>query len=177
MLPVWKSFEGPTAGGAFDQLLHTAIDVGIARAALDDGAAFVRSRTRVWFESDADQVTEEPDVLVRFGQLAGRVLVAEATLRDAARAYDRITADELTDDNTAELSILVAAAKANAVDVAVDTASAVFELAGTAATDAEHALDRHWRNARTHTLHDPLRWKQRHIGAFALTGTRPPRHS
>lgn len=177
VIPIWQAFEGPAVGGAFDQLLHTAIDVGIARAALDDGGAFIRSRTRVWFESDAASVVEEPDVLVRFGQLASRVLIAEAALRDAAGAFDRTAVGELTDANTAELSVLVAAVKVFGVEVAVETASAIFELAGTAATDAEHGLDRHWRNARTHTLHDPVRWKHRHVGAYALNGTRPPRHS
>lgn len=38
------------------------------------------------------------------------------------------------------------------------------------------ALDRHWRNARTHSVHDPVDWKYHHIGAHLLTGTPPPNH-
>ena len=41
----------------------------------------------------------------------------------------------------------------------------------------QHALDRHWRNARVHTLHDPVRWKYHAIGAYRLNGTLPARHS
>ena len=37
-------------------------------------------------------------------------------------------------------------------------------------------LDRHWRNARTHTLHDPAAWKVQHLGRYALDGTLPPNH-
>ncbi len=37
-------------------------------------------------------------------------------------------------------------------------------------------LHRHWRDARTRTLHDPARRKIQHIGRYVLNGTRPPRH-
>jgi SfnB family sulfur acquisition oxidoreductase len=177
VLPLWQAFEGPTIGGAIDQILHAAIDVGIARAALEDGAEYVRTRARPWFESDAQRAADEPAVIQRFGQLAARVSVAEAALRDAAAAIDATASGPLDDDNTAELSIAVAAAKVFAGEVAVEVSSAVFELAGTSATDARHGLDRHWRNARTHTLHDPVRWKHHHIGNHQLNGVRPPRHS
>ena len=53
----------------------------------------------------------------------------------------------------------------------------LFELAGTQSTLAEHNLDRHWRNARTHTLHDPVRWKYHLVGNYYLNGVRPARHA
>ena len=53
----------------------------------------------------------------------------------------------------------------------------LFELAGTRSTLAEHGLDRHWRNARVHTLHDPVRWKFHVIGNHALNGIKPPVHA
>jgi alkylation response protein AidB-like acyl-CoA dehydrogenase len=37
-------------------------------------------------------------------------------------------------------------------------------------------LDRHWRNARTHTVHDPVRWKYHAVGNYWLNGVPPPRH-
>jgi alkylation response protein AidB-like acyl-CoA dehydrogenase len=54
--------------------------------------------------------------------------------------------------------------------------SKLFDLAGAGATLAKYNLDRHWRNARTHTLHDPVRWKYHAIGNYALNGIKPPRH-
>jgi alkylation response protein AidB-like acyl-CoA dehydrogenase len=61
-------------------------------------------------------------------------------------------------------------------DVSLLAANLLFELAGTRATLEEYNLDRHWRNARTHTLHDPVRWKYHAIGNYFLNGVNPPRH-
>jgi alkylation response protein AidB-like acyl-CoA dehydrogenase len=69
----------------------------------------------------------------------------------------------------------VAAAKALAQEFAVEIASGIFELTGTSGTDGEANLDRHWRNVRTHSLHDPARWKYVHLGNHTLHGDRPPR--
>ncbi|MFG1699570.1 acyl-CoA dehydrogenase family protein [Nonomuraea sp. NPDC049309] len=176
VVPLHRAFAGPTVGGAFDQLLHIAIDTGIARAALEAGGAFVRTHSRPWFESDVERVTDEQSVLVRFGQIAGQVIVTELALQRAARLLDEVVAAGPDDANTASLSAQVAALKVQAARVAVDTSSDVFELAGTRATDAAHGLDRHWRNARTHTLHDPVRWKEYHLGNFLLNDVRPPRN-
>jgi Acyl-CoA dehydrogenase, C-terminal domain len=69
----------------------------------------------------------------------------------------------------------VAAAKALAQEFAVETASGIFELAGASATDSQYARDRHWRNVRVHSLHDPARWKYVHLGIHTLNHTLPPR--
>jgi len=70
----------------------------------------------------------------------------------------------------------VAEAKVLSTSAGLLAASKLFELAGTAATDASHGFDRYWRNVRTHTLHDPVRWKYHAIGNYALNGKKPPRH-
>jgi SfnB family sulfur acquisition oxidoreductase len=176
VLPIWRAFTGPTLAGAFDQLLHTAIDVGIARNALDDAVSFVTTRSRPWFESDADRAADEPEVIFRAGQLAVRVYAAEALLRNAAAVLDETASAPLTDESTARASIAVASAKAVGGEVSTEVASALFELAGTSATDDQHNLGRHWRNARTHSVHDPVRWKYHHIGNYVLNGVNPPRH-
>lgn len=59
--------------------------------------------------------------------------------------------------------------------MALAAGNLLFELAGSRATLREHNLDRHWRNARTHTLHDPVRWKYPAIGNYLLNGVLPPR--
>lgn len=84
--------------------------------------------------------------------------------------------DALTDDSAAEATIAVAAAKVQAAGAALEVASALFEVSGTRAALNSLNLHRHWRDARTHTLHDPTRWKLQHIGRYALNDTRPPRH-
>ncbi|MFC3963472.1 hypothetical protein [Nocardia jiangsuensis] len=57
-----------------------------------------------------------------------------------------------------------------------EVAAAVFEVGGTRSASVVTDLDHFWRNARTHTLHDPARWKYQHIGRALLQGTAPPLH-
>ncbi|MFD7994226.1 SfnB family sulfur acquisition oxidoreductase [Streptomyces mexicanus] len=175
VLPHHLTFRGPQLHGAVAQLLHAAIDTGIAGGALAEAAAFVRTKSRPWFESGTETAAEDPLLIQRFGELALRVRASEALLREAARTVDAARTG-LTDDSAAEASIAVAAAKAHAADTAVDVAGALFEVAGTRSALDSLNLHRHWRDARTHTLHDPARWKIQHIGRYVLNGTRPPRH-
>ncbi|MFI0088024.1 SfnB family sulfur acquisition oxidoreductase [Streptomyces bobili] len=175
VLPHHLTFEGPQLHGAVAQLLHAAIDTGIAAGAFAEAAEFVRTKSRPWFESGVETAAEDPLLIQRFGELSVRVRASEALLREAARTVDAAGA-HLTDDTAAEASVAVAAAKVHAAQTAVEVAGALFEVSGT--RSALHALNlhRHWRDARTHTLHDPARWKLQHIGRYALNGTRPPRH-
>ena len=171
----WRTYEGPQLFGAFGQLIHAAIDVGIAENALADAVEFVRTRSRPWFESGLERASDDPLVIQSFGQLAVRLHAAQELLRKAGRTLDASERD-LNEDTAADASLAVAEAKAFAGDVAVEIASELFALAGTSATDEQHNLHRHWRNARTHTLHDPNRWKYQHAGNFVLNGVRPPNH-
>ncbi|MGW5120284.1 SfnB family sulfur acquisition oxidoreductase [Streptomyces noursei] len=175
VLPHHLTFEGPQLHGAVAQLLHAAIDTGIAQGALAEAAGFVRTKSRPWFESGLETAAEDPLLIQRFGELAVQAKAAQALLREAARTVDTARAD-LTDDTAAAASIAVAAAKVQAAQSAVEVANALFEVSGTRSALASLNLHRHWRDARTHTLHDPVRWKIQHIGRHVLSGTRPPRH-
>jgi SfnB family sulfur acquisition oxidoreductase len=169
------TFEGPSTYGAFAQLLHAAIDAGIARAALEDAAAFVATKSRPYPDAAVDRHADDPLVLQAFGELELAVRSAEALLAEAGRAVD--AADSaLTAASAAEASLAVAAARASTSRVSVEVSSRLFEVAGTRSALASEALDRHWRNARTHTLHDPVAWKIQHLGRWAVDGTLPPRH-
>jgi len=166
----------PSVLGAFDQALHSAVDIGIARAALEDGAEFVRTTSRPWFEAGVDKAADEPHVIRRFGELTARLYALEALLAQGSAAVDEALAEpELSRESAARASLLVAAAKALAQEFATEIASGVLELAGASATDGKYALDRHWRNVRVHSLHDPARWKYVHLGNHTLAGTNPPR--
>ncbi|MFD8197465.1 SfnB family sulfur acquisition oxidoreductase [Streptomyces wuyuanensis] len=178
VVPHHLTFQGPQLHGAVAQLLHAAIDAGIAHGALAEAVDFVRTKSRPWFESVAEgheSATEDPLLIQRFGELAIRVRAADALLSTAARSVDAARA-ELTDDSAAAASIAVAAAKVTAAEAAVDVGSALFEVSGTRSALDSLGLHRHWRDARTHTLHDPARWKVQHIGRYVLNGTQPPRH-
>jgi SfnB family sulfur acquisition oxidoreductase len=169
------AFATANGYGAFAQLLHASIDVGIARAALRDGAEFVRTRARPWFEAEVDRAVDDPFTVQRFGELEVDLIAADAVLERARRSVDAVFAAP-DDELAARASLDVAAAKVLAERAAVGLASSIFEVCGTRAVAPDVGLDRHWRNARTHTLHDPVRWKLQHLGRHALTGQAPPRH-
>nr|EMP13332.1 acyl-CoA dehydrogenase [Gordonia sp. NB41Y] len=167
----------PTVLGAFDQALHAAVDIGIARAALEDGARFIATRSRPWFEAGVDSAADEPHVVRRIGELTARLYALEALLQSGTALIDAAVEEpQLSRESAASASLTIAAAKALAQEFAVEIAGGVLELAGASATDRRYGLDRHWRNVRTHSLHDPARWKYVHLGNHTLRGTLPPRH-
>jgi alkylation response protein AidB-like acyl-CoA dehydrogenase len=55
----------------------------------------------------------------------------------------------------------------------VEISSQLFELTGARSTSAKYGFDRYWRNVRVHTLHDPIDYKYRDLGRYALQGTLP----
>ncbi|GGM92701.1 SfnB family sulfur acquisition oxidoreductase [Thermopolyspora flexuosa] len=174
VVPYTPIFARPTTFGARAQVLHAALDVGIARGALDAAVAAV-ARARPWFESGAATAAEDPLVVQQAGELEITVRGAEALVREAAAAIDAAERD-LTEDTAARASIATAAAKVAAARAALEASAGLFELGGTRSAAASLNLSRYWRDARTHTLHDPARWKVQHIGRWLLSGTRPPRH-
>ncbi|MBW6253369.1 SfnB family sulfur acquisition oxidoreductase, partial [Pseudomonas aeruginosa] len=95
-------------------------------------------------------------------------------LERAGRVLDRATA-EPDAESVAAASIAVAEARALTTEVALLAGSKLIELGGSRACLAELGLDRHWRNARVHTLHDPVRWKYHAVGDYYLNGRLPPR--
>ena len=111
------------------------------------------------------------------GKLKIELHAAEALLRKAGQVLDQVSAAPITAQSAARASIAVAEAKVLTTEVSLLVSEKLFELASSRATLAEFNLDRHWRNARVHTLHDPVRWKYHAIGAFRLNGTLPARHS
>ncbi|UVJ43876.1 SfnB family sulfur acquisition oxidoreductase [Pseudomonas sp. LS1212] len=174
VVPFQTAFERPTPVGPLAQILHAAIDTGIARAAYEDTLQFVHSRTRPWIDSGIDKAIDDPLTLKSIGHLAIRLHAAEALLERAGEYLDQAQAQP-TAETVAAASIAVAEARAISTEISLAAGSTLFELAGSQATLAEHGLDRHWRNARTHTLHDPVRWKYHAIGNYYLNGERPPR--
>jgi len=175
VLPHQASFERPTPMGPIAQIIHAAVDVGIARAALADTIDFVRRYTRPWIDSGQEHGYEDPYTIAQIGDLQIRVHAADALLERAGRYVDAAVASP-SDRSVAEASVAVAEVKALATETSILVTNKLFELAGTRSTLAEYNLDRHWRNARTHTLHDPVRWKYHAIGNFWLNGVNPPRH-
>jgi alkylation response protein AidB-like acyl-CoA dehydrogenase len=175
VIPYQNAFDEPTALGPVAQIIHAAVEAGIARAAVAETIQFVRERTRPWIDANVEHGYEDPLLISQIGELEIRLHAAEALLERAGPHVDQ--AVERPDSETvASASIAVAEAKAATTEIAILATNKLFELSGTQSTLGKFNLDRHWRNARAHTLHDPVRWKYFAIGNYYLNGVRPKRH-
>ncbi|SEM39842.1 sulfur acquisition oxidoreductase, SfnB family [Gemmobacter aquatilis] len=175
VVPFQTSFERPTPIGPVAQLIHAAIDLGLGQGAFAATLPFIRDRARPWLDARVATAAEDPLTLAGLGDVSVRLTAAEALLQRAGEAVDAAIADP-TEGSVAEASVAVAEAKVLTTKAGLLAASKLFEFTGTSATFAPDNLDRHWRNVRTHTLHDPVRWKYHAVGNFALNGVNPPRH-
>ena len=167
------AYQNPTVCGPFAQLLHAAIETGIARGAFDETLVQVR-QARPWIDSGVDKATDDPLTLLQIGRSAADVRAVEVLLKHAAQTIDaaRPTPNE---QNIAQASLAVAAVRALSTEVALKTSSQLIELAGSRGSQRDKGLDLFWRNARVHTLHDVARWKYYFIANYALNGVLPPR--
>jgi SfnB family sulfur acquisition oxidoreductase len=176
VLPHYRAFDVPTTMGSFSQILHAAVDVGIAQAAFNEAVKFVRENPKPWIDSGVEKNYEDPLVIHKFGEMAMKLHCAETILTRAGEFVDKAMAD-MNAERVAEASIAVAESKAVSEDAAIFITNALFEVSGTRSTLDKLNLDRHWRNARAHTVHDPSRWKYYAVGNFYLNDVKPPRHS
>ncbi|MBB3132431.1 SfnB family sulfur acquisition oxidoreductase [Rhizobium pisi] len=176
LVPGYKGYDKPTADGAIFQIIQVAVDTGIASAAIKETIDFVRTKSRAWVDSGLDHAWDDPYTIQAVGALQLRLHAAQALLDKAGHAIDRAVASPNA-DTVAEAQVFTAEAKILSTEIAIEATNKLFELAGTRSTLAEHNLDRHWRNARTHTLHDPVRWKYSILGKYFLNGEKPPLHA
>lgn len=157
------------------QLVLVNLYLGIAQGAFDEARRYTREQSRAWPASGLSQATDDPFIQHRYGELwllvrpAQLLADAAAALLDAAYAKGA----SLSAAERGAVAIAVAEAKVLAHRAALEVGSQLFELTGARATSARHGFDRFWRNARVHTLHDPIDYKLRDLGRHALTGALP----
>ena len=167
------AYREPTLSGPFAQIMHAAIEVGIARAAFEETVQRVH-QARPWIDAEVEFAHQDPLTIYEIGRLAVDVRASEVLLKQAAHSIDAAYPAP-TAENVAKASLDVAKVRAHSTETALKVSSKLIELAGSRGSQAQDALDRFWRNARVHTLHDASRWKYYFIGDFALNGTLPPR--
>jgi alkylation response protein AidB-like acyl-CoA dehydrogenase len=157
------------------QLVLTNLFVGIAEGALEEARRFVTQHARPWITSGVSNALDDPYLIQRFGEMRLKAVGAEALATRAALALDEAwqKGEALTAPERAEVALAVSEAKIHAHRAALDVSESLFDACGARSTHAPLALDRFWRNARVHTLHDPLDYRVRDVGRYALLGTLP----
>ncbi|WP_298235457.1 acyl-CoA dehydrogenase family protein [uncultured Azohydromonas sp.] len=157
------------------QLVLVNLYTGIAQGALAQGLRYTRESSRPFLASGVARAVDDPYVQHRYGELSVLVRPAEVLADLAAHKLDQALAlgEDVTAPDRGEVAVAVAQAKAVAHRAAIEVSTQVFELTGAGATASRLGLDRFWRNARVHTLHDPLDYKLRDLGRHALLGRYP----
>jgi alkylation response protein AidB-like acyl-CoA dehydrogenase len=157
------------------QLIMANLYLGIGEGAFEAAREYLAKEARPWFASGAASAGADPLVQHRFGQLWLKLRPAAVLADHAAEELDRIfrLGTAVTAQQRGELAVSVAEAKVLAHCAGVDVSSEIFELTGARSTSARFGYDRFWRNVRVHTLHDPVDYKIRDLGRYALDGTLP----
>ena len=157
------------------QLIMANLYLGIGEGAFEAAREYIAKEARPWFASGVDKAGADPLIQHRFGQLWLKLRPASVLADHAAQQLERLfrLGAAVTAQQRGELAVSVAEAKVLAHQAGVDVSNEIFELTGARSTSAKFGYDRFWRNVRVHTLHDPVDYKIRDLGRYALDGTLP----
>jgi alkylation response protein AidB-like acyl-CoA dehydrogenase len=157
------------------QLIMANLYLGIGLGAFAAARAFTRDQSKPWFASGVAAATDDPFIQHRYGQLWLLLRPAVVLADHAALALERVFRKGalITVQDRGDVAIAVAEAKCLAHRAGIEVSSQMFELTGARSTSAQFGYDRFWRNVRVHTLHDPIDYKLRDLGRYALDGTLP----
>jgi alkylation response protein AidB-like acyl-CoA dehydrogenase len=157
------------------QLVFSNFYLGIAQGSLNFASKYTTTSTRAWPYGGDNKTkpTEEFYILERYGNFFAHLRAAE-TLADRAGAeiaslYTKYGEKrDVTARERGDAAEWVASTKVVTTDTALQVTAGVFEVTGSRATSRKVGLDRFWRDVRTHSLHDPVAYKNRELGEYVL---------
>ena len=157
------------------QLTFTHMFLGIAEGAFEEARNYTLTETRAWHKSSAEDVRQDPYVLHHYGEFWVALEGIRLLVERAAELLDQAWAKgaNLSESERGQLAIAIATAKVAATRQGLDLCSRLFEVTGARSTHASLRLDRHWRNLRAQTLHDPVDYKLHELGDWALNQSLP----
>lgn len=157
------------------QLIFINMFLGVAEGALAEAKHYTQKETRPWFLSSVEHAHDDPYTLRHYGefwlQLESLRLLNQHAISKLQEAWE--IGETLTAEQRGEVALAVATAKVAATRTSLDITSRIFEVTGARATHAALRLDRFWRNVRTQTLHDPVEYKLKDLGDWALNNRYP----
>jgi len=157
------------------QLTFTHMFLGIAEGAFEEARQYTLTETRPWHKSSAREVSQDPYVLGHYGEFWVALEGVRLLVERAADLLDKAWAKgpNLSAEERGHLATAIATAKVAATRNGLELCSRLFEVTGARSTHASLRLDRHWRNLRTQTLHDPVDYKLHELGDWALNQALP----
>lgn len=152
------------------QLIFCHIFLGLAEGAFEEARHYTLKEARPWFRSGVEHIGDDPYVLARYGEFWLGLESVRPLVELASDQLDQAwhKGSRLTEDERGRLAVAIATAKVATTRIGLDLTSRLFEVTGARATHAALRLDRYWRNLRTQTLHDPVDYKLRELGDWAL---------
>lgn len=162
----------------FAQLYLTTIVAGILRRIAKDAVRLVQQRERNYYHAVAPRPADDPLLQEAVGELQSAAFVAEAAVLNAAavlgEAFDSALAGQPDHDRFIEAALRSAKAKVVVDQLALQSATRLFDVGGASAAKQAAQLDRHWRNIRTIASHNPGLYKARALGNHAINGVPLP---
>ncbi len=157
------------------QLILSNVYLGIAEGAFEVAKGYTREARRAWITSGVETPSLDPYILRHYGDLLVSLEAARVLSDRAARSFQAAweTDEALEAETRGHVATEVALAKVATTRTTLSVTERMFEVMGARATSAQLNLDRFWRNARTHTLHDPVDYKLRELGDIALNDRLP----
>jgi alkylation response protein AidB-like acyl-CoA dehydrogenase len=158
------------------RLLSVQLRLGMAEGVLAEAREYSRAGHSAWHPAWPAGSPQDPHALTAYGELTVLTRSASALTDQALRAVRDGLArgEDLTYDEYAEISVLVAMAEAAASRAAQESAARALDIIGARSASARLGLDRFWRNARAHTLYEPVAHRLRDVGDYFLNGAHPP---
>ncbi|MGW2704083.1 acyl-CoA dehydrogenase family protein [Streptomyces sp. NPDC001340] len=158
------------------RLLSVQLRLGMAEGVLAEARDYSRAGHSPWHPDWPVGSPQDPQVLTAYGELTVLTRAASA-LTDQAEAavHDGLVhGEDITYDEYAEISALVAMAEAAASRAAQESTARALDIIGARSASSRLGFDRFWRNARTHTLYEPVAHRLRDVGDYFLNGAHPP---
>ncbi len=178
-------FDAPNAGygvpysNTFAQLFLTSVNAGILQAIERDAVSLVQTRHRTFYYAPAERAADDPILQQTVGDISAAAFAAQSAVLAAADALEVATnahdAGSAAAYDAAHRAALVSAQTKIIVDrLALQAGGQLFDVGGASAAERVRNLDRHWRNARTLSSHNPTTLKARSVGDYLVNGTPLP---
>ncbi|MFB7511409.1 acyl-CoA dehydrogenase family protein [Streptomyces broussonetiae] len=175
VLSPFASLAAPTA-----RLVSVQFCLGVAEGLLAEVRECGRGMRSPWqpFSPQPwpDSPSQGPYALTVYGELTVVARAASALAEQAVDALVRglVQGEDLDDEECAEIAVLASVAESAASRAAQEITTRALDVIGADAASARHGFDRFWRNARTHTLREPVAHRLREVGDYFLNGAHPP---
>lgn len=160
------------------QLIMTNLYQGIAEGAVAAASEYTRTTTRPWpyGGDDKESASDEWYILEAYGDFRSRLWATEALIdrvNEQLSALLHAPRETVTMAQRGDVAVRISAAKQRIIKDGLEICTRVFDVMGARATASRYGFDRFWRNLRTHSLHDPVAYKAREVGRYALLGEHP----